>query len=144
MLDTNGTLVLGKYLLSAELTRSEWGALAVAGIMAHEFGHIYQFQTEFGQRLTQSQPTSKLLELHADYLGGYHIGLKRLRDGEIDAEVFMESLYLKGDNDFTNRDHHGTPEERATAMLAGYKTGLTNNRSIHQVAEMGVTFVHNI
>ncbi|MEI6706826.1 MAG: hypothetical protein WCK96_06780 [Methylococcales bacterium] len=139
--NTKGTVVFGKQLLSDELLLNEWGGLAVAGIIAHEFGHIFQYQSEFYQLLTQSQTTHRLLELHADYLAGYYLGLKRLRSGEIDIKGFLDSLYLKGDTHFNSPTHHGTPIERAKVMLEGYKIGLTNNNNIQQVAETGMNLV---
>jgi hypothetical protein len=139
--NTQGTLVFGKYLLAEELASSTWGGLAVAGIMAHEFGHVYQFQSQLYQVLNKAQNTHKLSELHADYLAGYYLGLKRLRTGEIDIKAFLDSLYIKGDTDFNNPSHHGTPLERKDAMLAGYKIGLTNNTDINQVAQWGINVV---
>jgi hypothetical protein len=139
--NTRGTVVFGKRLLSNELAQHSWGGLAIAGIMAHEFAHIYQMQTEFYQLLLQSQPTHKLLELHADYLAGYYLGLKRLRSGDIDIKAFLDSLYLKGDTHFYSPGHHGTPSERKDAMLEGYKMGLTHNLDIHEVAIVGMNLV---
>ena len=138
--NTKGTVIFGKQLLSDELA-SPWGGLAVAGFIAHEFGHIFQYQSKFYDLLTQSQTTDRLLELHADYLAGYYLGLKRLRSGEMDIKAFLDSLYLSGDTDFNSPDHHGTPMEREQVMLAGYKIGLTNNNNIQQVAETGMNLV---
>jgi hypothetical protein len=142
--NTKGTVVFGIGLLSEELFRNEWGGLAIARIMAHEFGHIFQYQSEFYQLLTQSQSTHRLLELHADYLSGYYLGLKRLRSGEIDIKASFDSSYLSGDADFNSPDHHGTPIERAKVMLEGYKIGLTNNDNIQQVAETGTNLVFTL
>ena len=142
--NTQGTVIFGKQLLSDELTRHSWGGLAVAGIIAHEFAHIYQYQSGFYQLLTAAQATNKLLELHADYLAGYYLGLKRLRGGDIDIKAFVDSLYLKGDTHFNSPQHHGTPLERKEVMLAGYKVGLTNNSNLRQVAQMGMDLVKSL
>lgn len=142
--NTRGTVVFGKRLLSDELTKHAWGGLAVAGVMAHEFAHIYQYETEFYELLSQWQDTNKLVELHADYLAGYYLGLKRLRSGEIDIKAFLDTLYLGGDTDFNSTTHHGTPFERKEVMLAGYKTGLTNNTNVYHVAQMGMNFVKSM
>lgn len=142
--NTNGTVIFGKNLLLEELNAHEWGGLAIAGIMAHEFAHIYQYQSSFYQALTRGQDTDKYLELHADYLAGYYLGLKRLRAGEIDIKAFFDSMYLKGDNDFNASDHHGTPEERGKVVLAGYKMGLSNNRDLTAVATTGLNFVQTL
>jgi hypothetical protein len=142
--NTKGTVIFGKQLLSDELAHQSWGGLAIAGFIAHEFGHIFQYQSEFYQHLTQAQSTDRLLELHADYLAGYYLGLKRLRSGEMDIKAFLDSLYLSGDTDFNSPDHHGTPTEREQVMLAGYKMGLTNNNNIQQVAETGMNLVFTL
>lgn len=141
--NTRGTVVFGKGLLSRELNSHTWGGLAVAGIMAHEFGHIYQYQSGYYQRLTKPYSTKKFLELHADYLAGYYLGLKRLRSGEIDIKIFADSLYIMGDTHFNSRDHHGTPKERMKMMIEGYKKGLANDSTIHQAAKLGFNLVKN-
>jgi hypothetical protein len=141
IVNTKGTVIFGKQLLSDELAQQSWGGLAVAGFIAHEFGHIFQYQSKFYSLLTQAQSTDRLLELHADFLAGYYLGLKRLRSGEMDIKAFLDSLYLMGDTDFNSPEHHGTPIEREQVMLAGYKIGLTNNNNIQQVAEMGMNLI---
>jgi hypothetical protein len=143
---TRGTVIFGKGLLSSELNSHKWGGLAVAGIIAHEFAHIYQFQHDnLYNILMKNQKTGKLVELHADYLAGYYLGLKRLRTPKgIDIKAFADSLYLKGDNYFNTLEHHGTPKERMKVMIEGYKQGLKNNRNINYIAKKGLIFVKNI
>ena len=138
----DGTVILGKTFLSTELSRHKWGGLAVAGIMAHEFAHIYQFESHYYSQL--SQTTDKLLELHADYLAGYYLGMKRLRTREeFDIKAFKDSLYIKGDTNFNSRHHHGTPTERIDIMIKGYKQGLTGDINIHKAASAGFNLVKN-
>jgi hypothetical protein len=141
--DTDGTVLFGIQLLSECLARHPKGDIAVAGIMGHEFGHIYQYKTKLSNFLRYGQPTHKLLELHADYLAGYYMGLKRLRSDDFDIKAYVDSVYLSGDTDFTSPGHHGSPAERKSVMLEGYKIGLTNNADIQQVADMGVELVKN-
>ena len=142
--NTRGTVIFGKQLLMEELNAHEWGGLAIAGIMAHEFAHIYQYQSPFYRMLTRGEDTDKQLELHADYLAGYYLGLKRLRTGEIDIKAFFDSMYLKGDNDFNSADHHGTPEERGKVVIEGYKMGLTNTQDLKYVATTGMNLVQTL
>ncbi len=139
--NTQGTVIFGKQLLSDELTKRSSGGLAIAGIIAHEFAHIYQYQSGLDRVLGRLQKTNKLIELHADYLAGYYLGLKRLTNSENDIKVFLDALYLRGDTHFNSPTHHGTPFERKQVMLEGYKIGLTNNTDVHQVAEMGMELV---
>src|SRR5690242_14565700 len=42
--DTQGTVFLGLNLISAEFGNADYGGVAVAGICAHECGHIFQMQ----------------------------------------------------------------------------------------------------
>lgn len=142
--NTQGTVIFGKQLLSDELTRRSNGGLAIAGIIAHEFAHIYQYQSGLYRGLRRLQKTNKKIELHADYLAGYYLGLKRLGNSEIDIKVFLDALYLRGDTHFNSPTHHGTPFERKQVMLEGYKIGLTNNTDVHQVAEMGMELVKDM
>jgi hypothetical protein len=134
---TRGTVLFGRTLLLDELSGHEWGGVAVAGILAHEFGHILQFFTDYGDRLRPLDNTARPMELHADFLAGYYLGLKRLI-GSMDVKAFTDSIYLKGDTNFTSEYHHGTGRERLGAVLAGYKIGLGGPSPISDVADAGM------
>ncbi|MEQ8995330.1 MAG: hypothetical protein RID53_02360 [Coleofasciculus sp. B1-GNL1-01] len=110
-----GTIYLGIRLLYDELFSMDKGVLAVVGIMAHEFAHILQWKY-------QSQLIGKLRELHADFLAGYYLGVKNYIPYR-DLRAFASSLFTKGDYNFWNLDHHGTPQERVAAMNIGYSLG---------------------
>jgi hypothetical protein len=110
-----GTIYLGIRLLRDELYSMDKGNLAVVGIMAHEFAHILQWKY-------QSQLIGKLRELHADFLAGYYIGVKKYIPYR-DLCAFARSLFTKGDYNFWNPDHHGMPQERVAAMNMGYSLG---------------------
>ncbi|MBE9127421.1 MULTISPECIES: hypothetical protein [unclassified Coleofasciculus] len=110
-----GTIYLGIRLLRDELFSMDKGFLAVVGIMAHEFAHILQWRN-------QSRLVGKYRELHADFLAGYYFGFKNcIPHRELCA--FARSLFEKGDYNFWNPDHHGTPQERVDAMMMGYSSG---------------------
>lgn len=141
--NTVGTVLFGHTLLFNELRGHMWGGIAVAGIMAHEFGHILQFISGLDRLLTKNHPTKRLAELHADYMAGYYLGLKRL-SGHMDIKAFLDSVYIKGDTDFNNKDHHGTPSNRKDVMLAGYKLGLHGRGNINDVSQQGVNTVREI
>lgn len=113
--NTDGTVLFGRTLLVKELYRGRYADIAVAGIMAHEFAHILQLRRGAGRTRVM------YLELHADCMAGWY--LERSRRGRLNIQPFARSLYEKGDFHYWSRSHHGTPRQRMTAMIAGYKAG---------------------
>ena len=99
------------------------GDFAVAYVVAHEYGHnIQQELGVFDNRVTTAaQP----YELQADCLAGtwansvYKQG--HLEPG--DLEEATNAALAVGDFDVGNAQHHGTPQERRSALLAGYRSG---------------------
>ena len=109
-----GTVYFGGTLLQSELWNMNKGGYAVAGIMAHEFAHILQIKWD-------SRMSGRARELHADYLAGYYLGRKSYFV-PTNIRAFANSLFEKGDYAFWSRAHHGTPQERVNAMLAGFQS----------------------
>jgi hypothetical protein len=132
---TSGTVLFGLTLLGQELQTS-YGGAAVAGIAAHEGAHIFQFNNNLPARLTG--PTAKRMELHADFLAGYYFA--RTGRSERSLIVFAESLFNKGDYKFNDRNHHGTPQQRVTAMRAGYAASQVD---LYQASTRGIQHVEN-
>jgi len=114
---TRGTVFLGVNLIREELS-ARYGGAAVAGIAAHEGAHVVQFFSDGMARLAAGR-TARDFELHADFLAGYYFGITGRTERSID--VFGNSLFSKGDYDFNDEHHHGTPDERLAAMHAGYR-----------------------
>jgi hypothetical protein len=139
--NTKGTVLFGRILLLDELRK--WGSIAIAGIMAHECGHILQYFSGLYSILIDHQSTQRLAELHADYMAGYYLGVKRLST-PMDITAFLDSLYSKGDTDFSNERHHGTASNRKDAMLAGYQLGLRGRSDLNDVAQHAVNAVRAI
>ena len=78
---------------------------------------------DYEARLTQGQSTHRLIELHADFLSGYYMGL-RARDLRYSAQELValgQSWETLGDSHYTETLHHGTAEERLKACEAGFK-----------------------
>lgn len=143
---TRGTVLLGRSMVFTELreNRRGWGGLAVAGFMAHEFAHIYQFSSNFYQMLKQGRSTVEASELHADFLAGYHLGLKRRAGQKMDIGAFMDGIYLYGDYAKQSQQHHGTPPKRRRAVREGYRTGIEGQRPIATIARIGVQKIEQI
>jgi len=131
-----GTVFFGFRLVRDQLWQSEMGGHAVAGIMAHEFTHILQFRRS-------SKLSGMYRELHADYMAGYYLGRKSYFT-PVDIRPFARSLFALGDSAFWSPDHHGTPEQRVRAMVAGFGSrNLTLNTAFgageKEVRKMSVT-----
>lgn len=118
---SQGTVLFGRRLFERGM-RGTHGDVFVMGICAHEFAHIVQFSGDYEARLTQGQSTHRLIELHADFLSGYYMGL-RARDLRYSARELValgQSWETLGDSHYTETLHHGTAEERLKACEAGF------------------------
>jgi hypothetical protein len=107
-----GQVLIGLRLLREQLWRMEYGPLAVAGIMAHEFTHIYQCNHSVGLNTTKK-------ELQADYMAGWYLKREKVVYG-LDVSGFARSVWSMGDYNFRDPAHHGTPDQRVAAMTAGF------------------------
>jgi predicted metalloprotease len=99
------------------------GDFAVAYVLAHEYAH--NLQHELGVFDNGIGSSARPYELQADCFAGawahsvYEQGL--LEPGDI--EEATNTALAVGDFDYGNAQHHGTPDERRTAWLAGFQTG---------------------
>jgi uncharacterized protein len=99
------------------------GDFAVAYVLAHEYAH--NLQQELGVFDNRVSASAKPYELQADCLAGtwansvYKQG--HLEPG--DLEEATNAALAVGDFDVGNAQHHGTPQERRSALLAGYRSG---------------------
>jgi len=99
------------------------GDFGVAYIVAHEYAH--NLQNEFGTFAAAPRGSSKPFELQADCMAGLW-GNSVYREGRLkpgDVEEAMDTALAVGDFDYTDRNHHGTPEERRDAWLTGFENG---------------------
>ena len=99
------------------------GDFAVAYVVAHEYAH--NLQAELGVFDNRVGESAKPFELQADCMSGtwaysvYAAG--DLQPG--DLEEATNAALAIGDFDVGNAEHHGTPEERRDALLAGFESG---------------------
>jgi predicted metalloprotease len=99
------------------------GDFAVAYVVAHEYAH--NLQQELGVFDNSVSPSARPFELQADCMAGvwaYSVFAKGdLEEGDIE-EAAAAALAV-GDFDVGNQQHHGTPEERREALVAGFDSG---------------------
>ncbi len=99
------------------------GDFAVGYVLAHEYAH--NLQQELGFFNASTGPEARPFELQADCLAGswansaYDEGVLR-RD---DLDEILDTALAVGDFEVGSAEHHGTPEERRSAVLVGFRSG---------------------
>lgn len=134
----DGTVLIGLALLRSEWQATYGTSLSLPAIIAHEYAHIAQFKYKF------PWPEGKWPELHADFLAGWFIAHRGRFPLANNAYQAAASLYYKGDYDFNERDHHGTPAERLAAFSAGFNFNLRSNTPSGGLAyQAGIDYLKN-
>ena len=97
-------------------TVQSFNELAVAGILAHEWGHRTQF--------VHNWPTGNPgMELEADAFSGYYMAIaKQWAWSQIQG--YYANTYATGDYFFNHPQHHGTPDQRLAAAYLGVNTAI--------------------
>ena len=138
---TWGTVCFGQTLFKDLMERYDDQGLAVMAVAAHEFGHIAQFRSGVDERLLRSQRTVKRMELHADFLSGYFLGVRKRQRPSISVWAAGHTLYRIGDYEFQNPNHHGTPDERVAAAESGFKLGYDEGAEFGRAFSQGVEHI---
>jgi hypothetical protein len=141
MARADGTVLFGQRYLKKLLAWPEHPDVAVTAVCAHEFGHILQYKLRLKPIILAGQATVKCLELHADYLAGYYAGTLKLKKSTYPAAVFATQTYSAGDWNVNNLQHHGTPEERAAAIIRGFEVAYRERRNLSDAIQIGVNYV---
>lgn len=115
--------------------------ISILQTAAHEFAHIWVYQSGQFDAIRGGQPTVKRVELHADFLAGYYLGLRK-RDNP-DASFWAAGMrrWQSGDSEIRNIHHHGTPDERLAAAEAGFRLGYIDNVEPEKAFAAAGTFV---
>ncbi len=137
----DGTVLFGKNLLKRLMAGRESPEVAVAGVCAHEFGHILQYKLGLDKGLRKGQPTVKRVELQADFFAGYFAGVRKRELPGFPAAVIALTQYNSGDDMLNNPDHHGTHEERGRAIVKGYQTAHDDKKPLLDAINIGTEFV---
>jgi hypothetical protein len=135
----DGTVLFGLRYLKAALAQKEYPDIWVTSICAHEFGHILQYKR--GLDLISGQKTIKRCELHADFLSGFYAGRLKLQRPDYPAAVFATQEYAAGNYDYANPSFHGTPDERAHAVVRGFEAAYRDRLKLDEAFDLGVKFV---
>src|SRR5262249_46534616 len=139
----DGTVLYGKRRLRNDLAKRESPEVEVAATCAHEFVHIVQFKHKLIARLNYGRSDVKRSELHADFLAGYFAGARKLQKAGYPAAVYATNGYADGDSS-NGRNHHGTPEERAAAVVRGFETAYRERRNFSDAIQIGMNYVSRL
>jgi predicted metalloprotease len=123
---------------------SEAPDVAIAGVCAHEFGHVVQFKNRLIGIVNAGQKTVKRSELQADYFAGYFAGWRKAERPNFPAAVIAFEQHKIGDTDFNDRSHHGTAEERGAAVVRGFEASYREKLSLGEAIAQSTTYVLNI
>jgi len=135
----DGTVLFGKRYLAKSLASKDSPEVAIAATCAHEFGHIVQYKYKLDAALKRGQSTVKRSELNADFFAGYFAGVCKRRKPDYPAAVFATNRYSRGDFG-SDKEHHGTPDERAAAVVRGFETSYREHRSFADAIQIGMNY----
>ena len=138
---SDGSVLMGINFLASLRELAEYPEVAIAGVCAHEFGHVLQFRRGLIAQLNEGQPTVKRSELQADYFAGYFVGSQRKIRPDYPAAVVAFAQYNYGDTDYGNPNHHGTPEERGAAVVAGFQAAAEQGLGIDDAVAASLQYV---
>jgi predicted metalloprotease len=138
---TDGMVLFGQRFLKKLMASPEAPDATVAGVCAHEFGHILQYKLGLDKDLSEGQPTVKRVELNADFFAGYFAGVRKRESPKFNAAVIALTQFNSGDNMVKNPAHHGTPAERGKAIVKGYQTGHDDRKPLLDAIKIGVEYV---
>lgn len=138
----DGTICFGIGLLQREFPKSS-GGTAIPIIVAHEMGHCTDNKYN-----AVSERSGKTKELFADFIAGSYMYIRSFWKGT-DINACLRTFYSLGDTNFGNPDHHGTPQERFNALLAGYYAARNANvsgipLSLDDAVEKGKKYVRDV
>lgn len=114
------TILFG--LTMASQIHSRYGStLPLWQILAHEFGHQIQFA--MGDSWLNA-PTVAPKELEADMFSGFYLIQAKSSVNSNEMYTVLYNAFSTGDYNFNDPGHHGTPFQRAAAVVAGARVGV--------------------
>ena len=129
------------------------GDFAQAYVIAHEIGHHVQKilgisdQVEAARRRMGEREANQLsvrLELQADFFAGYFAGTRKREKPDFPAAVFAMTQYNFGDNMINHPSHHGTPNERAAAIVRGFEVAYAEKRNLADAISISINYAKSL
>lgn len=135
-----GKVVFGLGLYERLMQQDASGA-SVLAVLAHEFGHIAFFLSSDEARVMSGRRTVKRSELHADFLAGYYLGLRKRDTPQVSLRKAGILIWSLGDDQYDDRNHHGTRDERNLAAEAGFVVGFKQNADFSQAFSAATDYI---
>jgi hypothetical protein len=131
---SRGAVLFGMGKFRAELYGHDESGTTVMSIVAHEFGHIIQYNLAYYTQLNQLQ-----CENNADFLAGYYLGVRAraIPTLRFDKAVDLFDRIGRSGNGDPNRDH-GDSRERVEAVRAGFASA---HFPLQDAIRVGLQFV---
>lgn len=142
--NADGTVLFGQRFLKRLMAATDHPEVGVAAVCAHEFGHILQYKKRLTTVVGAGQPTVKRIELQADFFAGYFAGLRKIEKPDFPAAVFAMTQYTNGDDQIASPNHHGTPDERAAAVVRGFECSYNAKKNLSDAIEVSVNYVKSL
>jgi hypothetical protein len=134
---TRGIVGFGMGRFRTELYGHDESGTTVMAIIAHEFGHILQYDRGYRLAITTLQ-----CEINADFLAGYYLARRKLA---VPSVVFERAAHLferlgRAGNGDPNRTH-GDSRERVAAAEAGFRAGYDQRMSLANAVKSGWDYI---
>lgn len=113
----------------AKMMQYDPSGITLLQTAAHEFAHVWVYQDGLFEKIRGGQKTVKRVELHADFLAGFYLGLRKRDNPQASFWSAGMRRWQSGDTEFHNVHHHGQPDERLAAAEAGFKLGYLEGRT---------------
>ena len=111
----DGTVLLGINLIQNLMKLPAYPDAAIVAVCAHEYAHILSYANGMIAQLRPKGASPYRAEQFADYMSGYYAGARKLQIPDFPAVMFADSTSRYGGGD------HGTGEQRACAVVEGFK-----------------------
>lgn len=135
-----GTTLLGECLASHHAHPE----VIVAGVCAHEFGHILQFKLQLFDTVFRREQTDRRSELQADFFAGYFAGKRKLERPSFPAANIALAIDRLGDHNYDSESHHGTPEERGAAVAKGFTSAYSDGLGLSDAITLSTRYVMSL
>jgi len=86
----------------------------------------------------------RVSELQADYFAGYFAGLRKRERPSYPAAVVAMAQFNFGDNNFGNRSHHGTTNERGAVVVRGFEASFRENKNLNEAIQDSTAYVLSV
>jgi hypothetical protein len=137
---TRGTVAFSINLFRNEFYNHDPSGVSLMTIVAHEFGHIVQYES--GQFSSLDTGFPRKSEINADFLSGYFLGSRKRLMKSMRFQKAGEMLLRFGrPNNGNPQRSHGDERERIDAAEAGFRVAYVENRPLAQAVRAGMEYV---